>query len=127
MTLNQKQLKQLVEISVTAGRLNELNRLEGYVPSATLSRRKSILKNQIRDLLGKEEKKAEEQKITINVDLSGAGETKTEKKEKSFLSTIKDLLSVKEDKDDDNDEFVAVIQQLIPESKITIGKVVTEL
>jgi hypothetical protein len=130
MTLNQKQLKNLVELAATAGRLNELNRLEGYVPSAIISRRKSLLKKQLRELVGKEEKKEEQQTVKISINVPSVEETKVEPKEKSLLSTLKELLSGKpEKKDDDDDNIVVILESLLPKAyeKAVIGKVVTEI
>ena len=124
LTLNQKQLKKIMSISATAGRLDELNKLEGYVPSATISRRKSMLKKQLQELIGKEEK--EEHVINIRIDVP---EERTTKKEKSFAVSLKNILSGKfnEVEEDDDETFVSFKELLPVEARTVIGKVVKEL
>lgn len=127
ITLNQKQLKKVMDFSSIAGRLDELKRLEGYVPSSTISRRKNILKKQLAEMIGKEETKEES---TVNIRIEIPEEKKVEKKEKSFSLNLKNLLSgnFKElEEEDDNDVLVAIKSLLPKEDREVIGKVVKEL
>ena len=127
LTLNQKQLKKVMDFSSIAGRLDELKRLEGYVPSSTIFRRKNILKKQLAEMIGKEETK-EESAVHIRIELPE--EKKVEKKEKSFSLNLKNLLSgnFKEiEEEDDNDVLVAIKSLLPKEDREVIGKVVKEL
>lgn len=127
ITLNQKQLKKVMDFSSIAGRLDELKRLEGYVPSSTISRRKNILKKQLAEMIGKEETKEES---TVNIRIELPEEKKVEKKEKTFSLNLKNLLSgnFKElEEEDDNDVLVAIKSLLPKEDREVIGKVVKEL
>lgn len=128
LTLNQKQLKKIMDISAIAGRLDELNKLEGYVPSATISRRKGILKKQLANLVGTE-KKEEDTVINIRID-TNALEGKVAKKEQSFATTIKNVLAGKfnEVENEDDDDTLVVLKSFLPvESHSVLGKVVREL
>lgn len=129
MTLNQKQFKNAMKIVAAAARIDELNRLEGYVPSSTISRRKNALKKQVEEILGKEKK--EETEINIRIELP---EEKVQKKENSVKFSLKNLLggakelSLTEDDDDSSDELIAVVKGILPvEQRGILGKVVTEL
>jgi len=116
-----------MDVSAIAGRLDELNRLEGYVPSATISRRKSILKKQLANILGKEESQ-EEKAVHIRIEIPE--EEKVEKKEKSFTLNLKKLLSGKfnEIEENDDDEILVAIKNLLPkEDREVYGKIVREL
>ena len=127
ITLNQKQLKKVMDFSSIAGRLDELKRLEGYVPSSTISRRKNILKKQLAEMMGKEETKEES---TVNIRIEIPEEKKVEKKEKSFSLNLKNLLSgnFKEiEEEDDNDVLVAIKSILPKEDREVFGTIVKEL
>ena len=127
LTLNQKQLKKVMDFSSIAGRLDELKRLEGYVPSSTISRRKNILKKQLAEMIGKEETKEES---TVNIRIEIPEEKKVEKKEKSFSLNLKNLLSgnFKEiEEEDDNDVLVAIKSILPKEDREVFGTIVKEL
>jgi hypothetical protein len=127
ITLNQKQLKKVMDFSSIAGRLDELKRLEGYVPSSTISRRKNILKKQLAEMMGKEETKEES---TVNIRIEIPEEKKVEKKEKSFSLNLKNLLSgnFKEiEEEDDNDVLVAIKSILPKEDREVLGTIVKEL
>lgn len=127
MTLTQKQLKNVAEVSAIAGRLDELNKLEGYVPSALISRRKSILKGQLKELLGETEKK-EEKTVQIHIEIPEEGR-KVKRESINFSSTLKKLLTGNfNEVEDDDDETLVVVKNLLPiESREVIGKVVREL
>lgn len=127
MTLTQKQLKNVAEVSAIAGRLDELNKLEGYVPSALISRRKSILKGQLKELLGETEKK-EEKTVQIHIEIPEEGR-KVKRESTNFSSTLKKLLTGNfNEVEDDDDETLVVVKNLLPiESREVIGKVVREL
>jgi hypothetical protein len=126
MTLNQKQLKKIMDVSAIAGRYDELNRLEGYVPSATISRRKSILKRQLVELLSEDKK--EEKTVNIRIEIP---EEKTEPKEKksSLSFNLSSLLAGKYNEVvEDNDEILVALRSLLPEdNRMSIGKIVKEL
>ena len=127
ITLNQKQLKKVMDFSSIAGRLDELKRLEGYVPSSTISRRKNILKKQLAEMIGKEETK-EESTVSIRIEIPE--EKKVEKKEKNFSLNLKNLLSgnFKEiEEEDDNDVLVAIKSILPKEDREVLGTIVKEL
>jgi uncharacterized alpha/beta hydrolase family protein len=127
LTLNQKELKKVLTLTALAGRLDELNRLEGYVPSAVISRRKSLLKSQVKELTN--EKKKEEETVHIQINVTGE-EPKVEKKEKSFSLNLKNILSgnFKEVKEEEDDDILVTIKNLLPaEQQTVIGKIVREL
>jgi hypothetical protein len=134
VTLSKKQLETVAETVAIAARLDELKRLEGYVPSAMINRRKDLLKRQLRELKGKDvAEKEEEQTVNIKIDLSGVADTKTVKKEKSFGKTISDILNGRSNNDDDDDDdnnVFAVVKKLLPRENGVIvkgGKIITEL
>jgi predicted PP-loop superfamily ATPase len=134
VTLSKKQLETVAETVAIAARLDELKRLEGYVPSAMINRRKDLLKRQLRELKGKDvAEKEEEQTVNIKIDLSGATDSKTVKKEKSFGKTLASILSGHSNNDDDDDDdnnVFAVIKKLLPRENGVIvkgGKIITEL
>jgi len=129
ITLNQKQFKDVTKLVALAARLDELNRLEGYLPSALLSRRKGILKKQVETLEGK--KDDEETSINIRIEVPGEG-TKVAKKEKSFSLNLGNLLNRKFNEielGDDDDDVFKVVKNLLPPRRRSgiLGKVVTEL
>jgi hypothetical protein len=127
ITLNQKQLKAVMDLSATAGRLDELNRLEGYAPSATISKRKGILRKQLADMFDKEEPK-EEKSVHIRIEIPE--EEKKVKKEESFSLNLKKLLSGKFneiEKDEDNEVILAIKNLLPREDRAVFGKIVNEL
>jgi hypothetical protein len=80
MYLNQKDLKKVMTVANLAGRINELEKIEPYVPSGAVLKRKSDLKKQLREVLGKKEDK-EEQVLNIKIELPDSIEEK--KREKS--------------------------------------------
>jgi hypothetical protein len=122
--LNQKQWKKVKETISIAGRYDELCKLEGYVPSAVIARRKGILRKQLEKLTGKAEKtETEEQVVNIKINIP---DTKVEKKEKSKKFTLKSLLSSSTNNDDD--EILASIDRILPgDERTIIGKIVNEL
>lgn len=125
ITLNQKQFQNALKASAIAGRLDELNRLEGYVPSSTISRRRNLLKKQAETLFGKETK--EEQVLSIRIELPD--EPKKEEK-KSFSLNLKELFTGKAftNSFDEDEEIVSVIRKIIPtEHKAIVGRIVDEL
>lgn len=127
LTLNQKQLKKLMDITALAARLNELKKLEGYVPSGLIAKRKGIIKAQLTKLTGKESEKEE---TTVRIQIEIPEEKVVSKKEKSFGDTIKNLLAGKfnEVKEDDEDDVLLVFKSLLPaDSRPAYGKVVTEI
>lgn len=126
ITLSQKKLKTLIGLAATAGRLDELNRLEGYVPSAVISRRKGILKKQIANAVGKKDE--EERSIQIRIEVPE--EEKVTKKEKSFAVNLRNILGgnfSKVEEDDDDDVLVVMKSLLPPQNSAVLGKIVTEL
>ena len=128
LTLNQKQLKKVMDLSSIAGRLDELNRLEGYVPSSTISRRKNILKKQLAEMTDKKDEK-DETSINIRIELPDES-PKVEKKEKSFSLNLKKLLSgdFKGIEDEEEENVLVAIKSLLPkEDREVFGKVVREL
>lgn len=134
ITLSKKQFEAVVETVAIAARLDEIKRLDGYIPSAMLSRRKDLLRRQLQELKGTDAiEKEEEQVVNIKIDLSGVADTKTVKKEKSFGKTIASILNGRynDDKDDDDDNHIfAVVKNLLPRENGVIlreGKVVREL
>ena len=128
VTLNQKQLKRLIDLAAVAGRLDELNRIEGHVPSAFISRRKGILKRQLVDGID-EEKSQDEQTINIRIEVP-TEEKRVAKKEKSLAINLKNILSGnfgKVEEDDDDDTFVVLSKLLPAEHRSVMGKIVKEL
>jgi|GEM_PF-4524537 hypothetical protein len=130
MTINKKQLTNLVSLALLAGRYKELENFEGYVPSSSLSRRKGILKKQIRSL-NKSFRSNEEQEETVikfEIEVPEVETKRSEKKEKSLRFNLKDLF--KKDvllEEEDNDVF-EIISKIVPEeNNEVIGKIVREL
>lgn len=126
ITLNQKQFEKVAKLIAINARLDELNRLEGYVPSAAISRRKSILRKQVSELKG--DKKEEEQTINIRIEVP-AEEKQVTKKEKSYAVNLKNILGGKFNKvEDDDDETLIILRNLLPvEHQEVLGKIVREL
>ena len=129
ITLSQKELKNLIELAAIAGRLDELNRLEGYVPSASISRRKGILKGQLTKLTGKTEKRDDEQVVNIRIEVP-TEERQVTRKEKSFAVNLKNILSGRfnEVETEEDDDALIVMKKLLPvEHQVVLGKIVREL
>lgn len=125
MELSKKDFQKLLQAAILAGRLNELDRIKGFVPSVEVSKRRSILKNQLRELTGEKKEKEEEATININIEIPG-GEVKKDKKSLKF--SLKDLLSPKKEDEDYDDDVVKVIRGLWPEEDFKlVGKIITEL
>ena len=126
ITLNQKQFEKIAKLVATGARLDELNRLEGYVPSAVISRRKNILRKQVAELKG--DKKEEEQTINIRIEVP-TEEKQVTKKEKSYAVTLKNILGGKfNEVEDDDNETLVVLRGLLPvEHQEVIGKIIREL
>ena len=128
ITLNQKQFENAAKLIAASARLSELQRLEGFVPSALISRRKEMLKKQIAKLKGETDRPADEIHIRIEVPTE---EKKAVKKEKTFSVNLGKLLSGRfnELEEDDDEELLVNLKGLFPEKRnnVVLGKVVTEL
>ena len=128
ITLTQKQFEKAVKKLMTAARLDEISRLEGYVPSALISKRKGILKKQLASFAG--QKKEEETSINIRIEIPEEG-NRIVKKEKSFAANLKNLISGNSyniNEDDDDENVFSVIKSLMPKtSRQPLGKIVREL
>lgn len=120
MNLTQKDLKKVVKAVELAARIDELDHLAPYVSSDVRLRRKSKLKDQLKELTG-EKKEKEEPTININIEIP----EKAEKKEKSYKFNLKNLFS-KEEKEDD-DVVLRIVRGILPEEVRTIGKLVEEM
>lgn len=127
ITISQKQLEKAAKLIAAGARLNELNRLEGYVPSALTSKRKAMLKALIAGLSGKKEKTEEQREVHIRIEVPEE-KTQVVKKEKSFTLSLKDILAGKFNEVEDNDDdTLTVLSGLLPEAGITFGKIIREL
>lgn len=130
MTINKKQLNNLVALALLAGRYSELENFEGYVPSSSLSRRKGILKKQIRTLVNglKSKEEQEETVVKFEIEIPELETKKSEKKEKSFRLSLKDLFRKSSLIEEDDDDAFEIISKLVPEEETEIiGRVVREL
>jgi len=127
MEIKTNDLKKVVKVANLAGRLSELEGFKGYVGSERIARRRSILKSQLRELLGEEKEKSEEQVVNIKINLP-AEEVKPEKK-KSATFSLGNLLKGKFNFDEEeDDELVHVISSILPEEDfLSVRKIVKEL
>lgn len=125
MYLNQKDLKEVMTIANVAGRINELERIEPYVSSGLIQKRKAELKRQLRKLIGEKEN-TEEQVVKIEIKANLPGEKKEEKKKNSLTFNLKDLF--KGVKLEEEEPVVRVLRGLFPEEEVvSIGKIIREL
>jgi len=125
MELTKKQFKRVAEIIATGARLSEVKRFEGLVPSSLVSTRKRTLKNQLTELLEKEDTDVET--VNIHIEVPGSSEKVDVKDKKSFTVKLKDLFSgnLKKEEEDDDDNIGVVLRNLIPDG--VYGKIVREL
>ena len=122
MYLNQKDLKEVMTIANVAGRINELERIEPYVSSGLIQKRKAELKRQLRKLIGEKENIEEQVEIKTNL----PEEKKEEKKKNSLTFNLKDLF--KGAKLEEEEPVVMVLRGLFPEEEVvSIGKIIREL
>jgi hypothetical protein len=126
ITLNQKQIEKLTKAVAIAARLSEIERFEGYVSSSVTSTRKRTLKKQLAALT---EEEPVERTVNIRIEIP-EGEAKKEEKEekhnkKSFSFNLKDLLSGKSNKEEDDDETLVVLRSIVPQE--LVGRIVKEL
>lgn len=125
MYLNQKDLKEVMTIANVAGRINELERIEPYVSSGLIQKRKAELKRQLRKLIGEKEN-IEEQVVKIEIKTNLPEEKKEEKKKNSLTFNLKDLF--KGAKLEEEEPVVRVLRGLFPEEEVvSIGKIIREL
>jgi len=123
MYLNQKDFKKIAQALELAGRINELERLEPWVPSSHIIKRRSTLIKELKELVDVNDK--EEKIIEIKVELP----EQKEKKKDPFTFNLCDLFKKRvKDDDDDDESVIRVIRGLIPEeNRITIGKIIEKL
>ena len=125
MYLNQKDLKEIMTIANVAGRINELERIEPYVSSGLIQKRKAELKRQLRKLVGEKEN-TEEQVVKIEIKANLPEEKKEEKKKNLLTFNLKDLF--KGTKLEEEEPVVSVLRGLFPEEEVvSIGKIIREL
>lgn len=125
MYLNQKDLKEIVTIANVTGRINELERIEPYVSSGLIQKRKAELKRQLRKLVGEKEN-TEEQVVKIEIKANLPEEKKEEKKKNLLTFNLKDLF--KGTKLEEEEPVVRVLRGLFPEEEVvSIGKIIREL
>jgi len=127
--MTKKQFNKIAKILAIAARLDELQRLEGRIPSAILSRRRGILKKQLDKLTGE----SEENDTNIRIRISVPDETIESKKEKKLNFNLNKIIGgnfadVEFDDDNDNDNVFSSIKKLLPNRRGRgLGKVVTEI
>ena len=127
MKINQKDLDKIVNIANLAGRYNELQRLDGRVASALTSRRKSIIKNQLTELLGGKKEKETEDIINIRIEIPNENE-KSSKETKETSFSLAKLLGKKFDEDEGDDKIVVSFGDVFDEdTRGIIKKIVTEI
>ena len=131
ITLKSKQAKAIAEALLNTGRLEELKRFEGRIPSGEYRKRSSYLRDKIESSLDLFEEKKEEkadEKLQIRVVVNGDDLKNTEKK-KSVLTRLKELSFFEED--DEEQDTVSVIKQLfskrVVENNPIVGRIVDEL
>lgn len=127
MKINQKDLDKIVNIANLAGRYNELQRLDGRVASALTSRRKSIIKNQLAELLGDKKEKETEDIINIRIEIPNENEKSSKEKKETSFSLAK-LLGKKFEEDEGDDKIVVSFGDVFDEdTRGIIKKIVTEI
>lgn len=123
--INQKGLDKIVQIASLAGRYNELQRLEGQVPSSLITRRKTIIKSQLQELL---KDKEEEKETTMNIRIEIPTETEKSKKEaKENCFSLSSLLGKKYANDESDEISIFLGDAFDGDTRGIIKKIVTEI